>query len=584
MARSGTRMSQAARPAVGSLASVALALCVLNLLLAHGNAWPTIWPALEWRLALELAPAVALIAAWGVLYGRVPRRLQVALAVLGTLWVVLHYIDVTVPAVLGRRINVYWDAPHLGAVVRMGGREGLSAQALLAVLGAMLLLALLYVIVRRCIALLARGAEQGAGRILMLTFAGATLALWLSPGLIGRPAAHTFAPTVTGMLAEQYRLLSTALSRTAGVERLGPGPAFIGTFAGLDGADVLIVFAEAYGAVTLDRPEIARALDSHRNKLADAITASKRQVVSARLVSPTFGGASWLAHASLLSGLDMRDPTDYQLLLTTKRPTLVRHFTANGYRTVGWLPGIQLPWPEGAFYGFERYADAGRIGYTSRPFGFWRIPDQASMALIHAQEFGGDFRSTDDASAAPDTGRANAADSARTGNASSPSPRSAIAGAAVRQPRLIVFPTVTTHAPFRALPPYRDDWARLLGPEAFTADEVDAAEAVPTSWSDPLPAYLASMRYQFDCLTDYLAHYAPANLVTIVIGDHQPIGSVSGPGQPWDVPVHVIASNPVLLERFASAGFVAGLVPPTTPLGPTHALTPILIDAFGRTD
>ena len=113
---------------------------------------PTLWPAPQWRLALELAPAVALIAAGGVRYGRVPRRLQVALAVLGTLWVVLHYIDVTVPAVLGRRINVYWDAPHLGAVVRMGGRDGLSAQVLLALVGGMLGLALLYVLVRRCIA------------------------------------------------------------------------------------------------------------------------------------------------------------------------------------------------------------------------------------------------------------------------------------------------------------------------------------------------------------------------------------------------------------------------------------------------
>ena len=36
----------------------------------------------------------------------------------------------------------------------------------------------------------------------MLTFAGATLALWLSHGLIGRPAAHTFAPTVTGVIIQ----------------------------------------------------------------------------------------------------------------------------------------------------------------------------------------------------------------------------------------------------------------------------------------------------------------------------------------------------------------------------------------------
>ncbi len=546
-------MSHTPPSRIGSLAAVALALCVLNLLLAHGNAWPTLWPALEWRLAIELGALVALIAARGMVRGPLPRRAQAALAGLATLWVLLHYIDVTVPAVLGRPINVYWDAPHLGAVLRMGGREGLSATVPLALLGGLLLLALLYLLVRRCIAALAHGAGHLPGRMLMLAFAGLSLALWLSQAAIGRPTAPSFAPTVTAMLIDQYRLLSAALSRTAGAERLAPGPAFAGSLAGLEGADVLIVFAEAYGAVTLDRPEIARALAPHRDKLAAALAASGRQAVSARLVSPTFGGASWLAHASLLAGLDMRDPADYQLLLTTDRPTLVRHFAANGYRTVGWLPGIQLSWPEGAFYGFERYADAARIGYASRPFGFWRIPDQASMALIHAQEFGGDFRSP-------------------------------VAATAARQPRLIVFPTVTTHAPFRALPPYREDWPSLLGAEAFTQEEVDAAEAVPTAWSNPLPAYLASMRYQFDWLADYLAHHAPPNLVTIVIGDHQPVGSVSGPDQPWDVPAHVIASDPRLLARLEAAGFVAGLYPPPKPLGPTHALTPLLVDAFARRD
>lgn len=579
-------MSPAPRSRLDSLAGVAFALCVLNVLLAHGNAWPTLWPAVEWRLAPELAPAVALIAIWALVGRRVPRRLEAVLAVVGTLWVVLHYIDVTVPAVLGRRINLYWDVPHLGAVLRMGGSAGATTRVLLVLAGGVLVLSIVYLIVRRCIDVLARGAEGRPGRGLMLAFAGVTLVSWLAQAVGGRPPAQLFAAPVSAMVVEQYRLLSTALSRTAGAERLGPGPTFAGTLAGLRGADVLIVFAEAYGAVTLDRPEIARALDGHRARLAAAIAASGRQVVSARLVSPTFGGASWLAHAGLLSGLDMRAPADYQLLLTTDRPTLVRHFAENGYRTVGWLPGIQLPWPEGAFYGFDRYADAGRIGYGGRPFGFWRIPDQASMALIHAQEFGGDFLTTDDANIGSGAGATagTAGDADRTGNEASPGPRPPIEGGAVRPSRLIVFATVTTHAPFRALPPYSDDWVSLLGPEAFSAEEVQAAEAVPTSWSNPLPAYIASMRYQFDWLADYLARHAPADLVTIVIGDHQPIGTVSGPDQPWEVPVHVITDNPALLERFESAGFVAGLHPPADPLGPTHALTPILIDAFDRTD
>ncbi len=558
------------------MAGVALALFMLNALLAHGNAWPSLWPALTWRIAPELAPAVALLALWGALRGRVAHRLETALAALGTLWVVLHYIDVTVPAMLGRRVNVYWDAPHLGAVLKMGGDVDFMLRALLMLMVGLLSIALLYVVVRRCVTTLARGAEQRPARRTMLVFAVVTMALWLPQALTGTPTAAHFAPTVTGMLVEQQRFLTTALSRTASAERLGQGPAFAGTLAGLDGADVLIVFAEAYGAITFGRPDIAAALAAHRARLAEALAVGGRQAVSARLVSPTFGGASWLAHASLLSGLDMRDPGDYALLLTTDRPTLVRHFAANGYRTVGWMPGLQRPWPEGAFYGFEHYADADRIGYTSRPFGFWRIPDQASMALLHVQELGGQFGSGLGSRSGPDVGA-----SAKTANRSATQPA---LEPGTRAPRLVVFPTVTTHAPFRALPPLRSDWASLLGPQAFTKHEVDAAEAVPTQWANPLPAYIASMRYQFDWLADYVAHHAPANLVMIVIGDHQPIGSVTGPDQPWDVPVHILSRSAALLARFEAAGFVAGLQPPPAPLGPMHALTPILIDAFSRAE
>ncbi len=149
-----------------------------------------------------------------------------------------------------------------------------------------------------------------------------------------------------------------------------------------------------------------------------------------------------------------------------------------------------------------------------------------------------------------------------------------------RAPRLVVFPTVTTHAPFAAIPPLREDWSRLLRADAFHREEVDAAEGQPVSWTEPLPAYLASMRYQFGWLADYLARHAAQDLVMIVIGDHQPVGTVSGPDQPWDVPVHVIASDPALLARFEAAGFIAGLTPPQQPLGPMHVLTQLLANAF----
>lgn len=554
--RRSARVSARTRSLIlGTLVPLFVSLFALNALLVFGNAWPTLWPRPQAAVSVELAFAVAtlvLVAAWR---GRVPPGLVRALAGLATLWVVLRYVQVTVPALFGRPLNLYWDLPHLGAVLDMGG-GGAGARILLAFAIALLAVLALHRVVSACVRTVARGAAPPGARALLGGVAGTAILLWaLAPRVGPAPSSLTssaFARPVAPLVLEQIRFLRSALA-TDGGERLGPGPDFRGDLAALGGADVLIVFAEAYGAVGFDRPPIAAALADARAQLAAAIAASGRRAVSARVVSPTFGGASWLAHAAVLAGIDTRDPADYALLLTTDRPTLVRHFAAHGYRTVGWMPGLQRPWPEGRFYGFDRIADADRAGYAGLPFGFWRIPDQASMARLHVDELGGRFDMS-----APSEGE----------------------GPQARQPRLVIFPTVTTHAPFAAIPPLCDDWARLLRTDAFSREEVDAAQAQPVSWSAPLPAYLASMRYQFGWLADYLAHHAAQELVLIVIGDHQPIGTVSGPGQPHDVPVHVIASDPALLARFEATGFVAGLTPPQQPLGPMHGLTQVLVDTF----
>ncbi len=614
------------------LALVLLPLLVLNLLLGFGNHWPTLWPRLEWRFSAELAVLVVALAAWVGWRGRAGGRLLAGLSMLGTAWVVLHYINVTVPSIFGRRLNAYWDGQHLWAVLRMSG-EGAAGGAYLrlalSLLLAMVAVGLLYAIVRLCLQGLAHAAEHTAPRRTLLGLGALGCALWAAQPWQGEVLRPLIAPPVSSLLAEQSRLLSLALSRSAHGEQLGPSPAFAGDVDALEGSDVLIVFAEAYGAVTLDKPDIAEPLAASRARLAAGIAASGRHVVSARLISPTFGGASWLAHGSLLAGIDTRDPGDYPLLLTTRRPTLVSHFAANGYHTVVWTPGIQRAWPEGAFYGFHRIADADRIGYLGPHFGFWRIPDQASMALIHHQEFGKRFPAREGPQQA---GAGNAQDGAKGGAEDAADDAAVIAGEAAvrirlatyhpdrarpsdadaasmaaamaasvdaspaslaerieaarasreRRPRLVVFPTVTTHAPFRAIAPFTDDWSRLLGHDAYSADELAAAEGVPVRWSDPTPAYLAAMRYQFDWLADYLGQHAPADLFTIIVGDHQPIGSVTGPGQPWDVPIHIVSHDRSLLARFEAAGFVPGLVPPDTPLGPMHDVTPLLIEAFRR--
>ncbi|MDM0076563.1 sulfatase-like hydrolase/transferase [Variovorax sp. J2P1-59] len=517
-----------------------LPFVVLDAMFTLENIWPTLWARPGLRLSFELCMAALALTAWLAARGTASARMLRALALLTTFWVVTRYVEVTASAVFGRQINLYWDGRHLFDVLRMGNVAGW--QIALGAAVAVAVVWLVYRIAHRCWAAIARELAWRRPRPAIGVVGVLLLATFTAHGMGGRDTRWFFSMPVTPIIARQAGLLAAQLWPDGGSTRLSPSPTFDTHLGALGGADVLLIFAESYGVTTLDDPAQAAALAPHRARLAEALRAGGRQVVSARVRSPTYGGASWLAHAELLSGVDMQKPGDYELLLATQRPTLVRHFKAHGYRTVSWMPGLQRPWPEGSFYAFDRYVDANNMGYGGPGFGHWRIPDQASVALMQSQEL-----------------------------AITPAPRA---------PRLIVFPTLASHAPFRPLAPYVPDWDRLLGADAFTPDQVARAVAEPLSWLEPVRAYLDSLAYTFEWLGDYLSGRAPPNMLTIVIGDHQPMASVSGRGASWDVPVHIISDDPQLLKRFEAAGFTRGLLPMQASTMSMHGLTSVLLHAF----
>ncbi|MGY9107329.1 MAG: sulfatase-like hydrolase/transferase, partial [Alphaproteobacteria bacterium] len=89
-----------------------LALIVLNIGLAHHNIWPTLMVRATTELSLELIvllTTLALSAAGGI---RIGARAQWLLAALVLLFVIGRYVDVTAPALFGRRIDLYWDSQH----------------------------------------------------------------------------------------------------------------------------------------------------------------------------------------------------------------------------------------------------------------------------------------------------------------------------------------------------------------------------------------------------------------------------------------------------------------------------------------
>jgi hypothetical protein len=326
----------------------------------------------------------------------------------------------------------------------------------------------------------------------------------------------------------------------AGLRELGPAPSIDSDLSRLAGADVFLVFVESYGAVSWDREAFAAGLAPSFADLEAAIRDTGRRVASAFVESPTFGGESWLAHISLLSGTEVRDGATNVRLLAQRRDTMVTAFAKRGYRTMAIMPGLQRPWTEGAFYGFDRVYDAGRLAYGGPPFGWWDVTDQYALARVDALEVAGRDRA----------------------------------------PVFVVFPTISTHTPFTPTPPYQPDWQRVLTLAPYEPETLDDAYAVPANWLDLGPGYVRALSYDFNTLAGYLRLRADRNLALIMIGDHQPPALVAGEGAPWDVPVHVIASQPAVLDALVRRGFRAGLVPARPVFGKMHALLPVLLDAF----
>jgi len=526
------------------------ALLLLNAALTFHNVWPT--PAIELRgeWSVEIAVLVLGLALWLRQRDGLTRCAEVSLALLLGVFVLARYAEVTAPALYGRAINLYWDAQHVGGVVAMLARVAEWWQLLAGLAVVLIAFAFLGAMLRACLrrvaAVLATGPalERGA----LLGAAVSVIALFTADR-VGGIATLPFSIPVTQTWARQFALIGSSWLQ---VRRGDPSGTELGGAAETRGlpvlmqavaarTDVSLVFIESYGEIAFSRPEIAQGLVESRAQLAESIARSGRGVVSAYVRSPTFGSGSWLAHSSLLSGVEIRDGDDYARLMMRARPTLGDVFRAQGYRILALMPGLRQAWPEGKFYSFDEIYGATRLDYRGPEFGWWRIPDQFAIAQYEQLE----------RAAAPQG-----------------------------QPRFLFFPTISSHMPFRPTPPYQSDWARLTGPRPY-GDEAARAIARPPEWTRLGPSYAESIAYAQRSMAGWLEQRAGHPVVLWMLGDHQPPAAVSGEGASWNVPVHVISDRPDVLDALLARGFVRGLTPAREVLGPMHELAPLMIESLG---
>lgn len=527
-----------------------VALLVLNALLSFGPWWPTPGIVLRAQLAPEL------VGLWLFLLWLAARQSAPSQRTLWVLSVVVmgliagRYADVTAPSLFGRPINFYWDLPQLPRFLWVSALENPAWVSLAAVAIVAVGLCLLFALVRWCLATILQSVAPWTLRTFsawLLTFAAALLAAahlaWV-PGT-GRWVSNAVFP----MLVQQAGLLWDAHAPgrlTYALPAITPIEDALQThgpdvFPALGKRDVNLIFLESFGAVLYDHPQARAATDPARRALQDVLTASGRGVVSGFFRSPTVGGASDLAHLSLLSGIDLSDARRHNLLLTTQRPTLLHLFKQAGYETFGVYHAVSWPWPEHAYYGFDRYIDGPALGYAGPPITFWKIPDQFALAR-YEQLF----------------------------------PRTADS-----PPRVLFFATISSHFPFSPVPPYQPDWQRVLTDTPFDAQALQVVADHRVNWLEMRTDYLATVNYVYQWLGGYFGLGESREGIYVLVGDHQPTANITGEGAAWDVPVHIISRDRALLDRFKAQGFSDGLWPERKVLGGLHHLTSLLIGVFG---
>ena len=106
-------------PTWQSLLALVVALFILNFALTFHNIWPTLWITTRHELSIEIALLLAALVTYGALVRPPSARGMTALAVVVVLLSIGRYAEVTAPALYGRPVNLYWDAPHVLNVATM---------------------------------------------------------------------------------------------------------------------------------------------------------------------------------------------------------------------------------------------------------------------------------------------------------------------------------------------------------------------------------------------------------------------------------------------------------------------------------
>jgi hypothetical protein len=314
----------------------------------------------------------------------------------------------------------------------------------------------------------------------------------------------------------------------------------------LRGRDVVVAVVESYGLSALDDPAMAgpvRAVVADGERRLGAVGYGARTGV---LTSPVAGGGSWLAHATLLSGLWIDGEQRHTDLTSSSRLTLSRAFHEAGWRTVTVQPGTTGPWPEAAFFGLDRAYTHDDLGYRGPRFSWSPMPDQYLFSAFDRLERG--------------------------------------PGAPPTMAELVL---TSSHGPWAPLP-RTVPWDAVGDGSVFGPEEPQHSfqSIFTTNSAEVRDDYRRSIEYTLSTLYGWAERQATARPdrapVLVVLGDHQPSPVVTGPTANRDIPISIVSRDPAVLAAVDDWGWSDGLTPdPGAPVWRMDTFRDRFLDAYG---
>ena len=292
--------------------------------------------------------------------------------------------------------------------------------------------------------------------------------------------------------------------------------------AGPTAQDVSVIVVESYGRTVF-------ANRSHRDRLAPLFAQLDRAadeagylVRSGLLRSPAFGGRSWLADATILTGQWIADQSVYEQMFDALRWSVVTAARDAGVVSFYSAPGTTY-YEDGwhALFPFDHRYIAREHDYRGPVFDFGRLTDQYLLHHLAGR------RNT----LAPDS------------------------------PALLVAILVSNHVPFRVVPPYLEDWSQLGDGSIYHSLQRLTFENRWLSGGEYAEGFAAGVAYSLRSAFGYVTEHAREGELLIVVGDHQPRRPISEERPTTMVPFHLITRDPRRLEQFATLQVVDGWVP-----------------------